>query len=372
MPKTYRVAVIGRTGKGDYGHGIDTVWKDPEVAGLVNVVAVSDDNPAGRDMAATRTGAKTAYADFREMLDKEKPEVVGVGPRHVDMHHEILKECLQRGCHVYMEKPFVRTLEEADEVVKLCEMTHAKFAIAHQTRYTPTLVTVKKLLAEGKIGTVLELRARGKEDARGGGEDLWVLGSHLMNLMAALAGEPASCFATVSQGGKPVTKSDVQPGKEGLGPLAGDAVNATYAFKNGVMGYFASHRAQGGSPSRYALQIFGSKGVIEFMPGYMEAVNFLADPGWSPGRSKANWQPITTNGIGQPETSKQSKGLHSGNVAAVLDLLASIETNRQPLCNVYEARSTVEMILAVFESHRLGRPVAMPLENRKHPLTLLT
>lgn len=372
MAKTYRVAVIGRTGKGDYGHGIDTVWKDPAVAGRVEVVAVADENPAGRDAAVKRTGVKTAYADFREMLDKEKPEVVGVGPRWLDMHHEIVSECLRRGCHVYMEKPFVRNLEEADDLVRLSEMTHTKLAIAHQTRYTPTLPVVKKLLAEGKIGTVLELRARGKEDARGGGEDLWVLGSHIMNLMSAIAGEPTACCATVSQAGKPVTKADVKIGNEGIGLLTGDAVQATYSFKDGVTGFFASHRAQAGSPSRYGLQIFGSKGVIEFMPGYLEAVHYLGDPAWSPGRSKAQWQRISTNGIGQPETLKESNGLHTGNVAAVLDLLEAVESNRQPLCNVYEARTTVEMILAVFESHRQGRPVVMPLENRKHPLTLLT
>ncbi len=57
---------------------------------------------------------------------------------------------------------------------------------------------------------------------------------------------------------------------------------------------------------------------------------------------------------------------------AVKDLLSAIEENREPLCNMYEARAATEMILAVFESQRQGRPVSLPLENRKHPLAMLT
>ena len=65
----YRVAVIGRTGKGNYGHGLDTVWlKCPKA----EIVAVADENEAGRAAAAKRLGAKNAYADYRQMLDEMK------------------------------------------------------------------------------------------------------------------------------------------------------------------------------------------------------------------------------------------------------------------------------------------------------------
>jgi hypothetical protein len=53
---------------------------------------------------------------------------------------------------------------------------------------------------------------------------------------------------------------------------------------------------------------------------------------------------------------------------AARDLIRAIEENTQPACNVYEARGATEMIAAVFESHRLKRPVALPLENRENPL----
>lgn len=56
----------------------------------------------------------------------------------------------------------------------------------------------------------------------------------------------------------------------------------------------------------------------------------------------------------------------------VKDLLAAIEENRQPLGNVYEARGATEMILACFESQRVGGPVSLPLANRRHPLEQLS
>lgn len=367
MPGTYRVGVIGSTGRGDYGHGIDTVWK--EVPGT-EVVAVADENEQGRAKAAERTGARTTYSDYREMIEREKPQIVAVCPRWVDRHLEFVLACVERGIHVYMEKPFCRTLEEADQIVRTCEMTHAKLAIAHQTRYCPIIPIVQAMIADGKLGTILEIRARGKEDARGGAEDLWVLGSHMLNLMTVFAGEPQSCYGTVLQSGHRATRMDVADGKEGLGPLAGDAVNATYQFPKGITGFFGSIRGQAGNPARFGLQIFGSKGVVEYLSGYLPDVHFLADPAWSPGRSGAKWQRITSAGIDKPEPLPRGNAV--GNVVAVKDLIAAIEADRQPLCNIYEGRMTVEMILGVFESHRQNKPVAIPLQNRKHPLTMLT
>ncbi|HEY3964188.1 MAG TPA: Gfo/Idh/MocA family oxidoreductase [Planctomycetaceae bacterium] len=367
MPQTYRVGIIGSTGRGDYGHGMDVAWKEIPQA---EIVGLADDSEQGRSAAVARTGAKTAYADYRQMIEKERPTIVSICQRWIDRHHEMIMACVERGIHVFMEKPFCRTLQEADQIVRTCEMTHAKLAIAHQTRYCPIIPVVKRMIAEGQLGTILEMRARGKEDQRGGSEDLWVLGSHLMNLMQVFAGDPVSCFTTVTSKGRPITKRDVIEGNEGLGPLAGDAVEASYQFADGVTGHFSSRRAQEGKPSRFGLQIFGSKGVVEYLTGYLPAVNFLPDPSWSPGRSGAKWQTVTSAGVGKPEPI-QATGIPAGNVAAIKDLLAAIEQNRQPLCSAESGRTIIEMIMAAFESQRLGKPVRFPLDNRQHPLTML-
>lgn len=367
MPDKLRVGVIGRTGKGNYGHGLDTVWAD--VARCV-VVAVADEHEAGRLDAQKKTRAASAYANYREMLDKEKLDLVAVAPRWIDQHREMALAAAERGLHMYMEKPFVPTLSQADEVIHACEMRHIKLALSHQTHYTPTNAVIQKLIAAGEIGDVLELRGRGKEDKRGGGEDLWVLGSHILDLMRMFAGDANSCYATVTSKGRPITAADVVEGNEGIGPLAGDAVHARYSFANGVVGTFDTVRDKGGNPARFALQILGSRGIIELTTGYLAPVWLLKDPSWSPGRSGAKWQPVTSQGVGQPETLK-GDGLHHGNVAAAHDLVDAIDKDRQPLCGMYDGRAVVEMIAAIFESQRIGGPVSLPLVRRDNPLTAL-
>jgi predicted dehydrogenase len=367
MPKTYRVAVIGRTGKGNYGHGLDVVWKALD---NVQIVAVADEDPKGRAAAATRLGGVRAYADYRQMLDKERPQIVSVADRYLDQHREMVVACARAGASIFLEKPMARTLEEADEMVKACETHHVKLAIAHQTRYSPRLQRVRELIADGRLGDLLEMHGRGKEDSRGGGQDLMVLGTHLFDLMRLLAGEPRWCFAHVTQEGKPVTKADVREGGENMGPVAGDTIFATYGFDHGLTATFGSHKARHGVGSRYGLQVYGSKGVLDLTTGSLPAVHFLDDPSWSPGRSKKAWQEVTSAGLGKPEP-LQDGGLGMGNVWIARDLIEAIEKDRQPLGSIYDGRAALEMILAVYESHRLKAPVNLPLANRKHPLTLL-
>jgi predicted dehydrogenase len=364
MKKTYRVGVIGRTGKGNYGHDIDVVWKAFD---NVEIVAVADENEKGRAAAQQRLGAKTAYADYREMLDKEKLQVVGVADRFLDLHHDMVLACARAGCSMLLEKPICRTLEEADAMVKACEMHHVKLAIAHQTRYSPRLKVIRDLIADGKLGDLLELRARGKEDKRGGGEDMMVLGTHLFDLMRLLAGDCRWCFAQILQGGKPATKADIHEGGEGMGPIVGDQISATYGFDRGVVGSFGSHRARFGVGQRFGLEIRGSKGIIQVTTGSLPPAFLLDDPSWFPGKSKTAWQPITSAGVGKDEPLKDG-GLRQGNEWIVKDLLDAIENDRQPLGSIYDGRAALEMILAVYESHRQGKPVELPLKERRHPL----
>ncbi|MBM3994841.1 MAG: Gfo/Idh/MocA family oxidoreductase [Planctomycetes bacterium] len=380
MPN-YRVAVIGRTGRGNYGHGLDVVWTQIPNA---QIVAVADENEAGRNAAQKRLGAKNAYADYRQMLQKERPQVVSVADRHLDSHRDMVIACAEAGASIFLEKPICRTLQEADEMVAACERHHVKLAIAHQTRYSPRLQRAKDLIADGRIGDLLELRGRGKEDQRAGGEDLMVLGTHIMDLMRFIAGDARSCYSQVgvaavenpSPPGRgagvrvtPITKADLREGGEGMGLIAGNHINALYKFDRGVVGHFSSVRCNRakGEPDRFGLTIHGTRGVIQVTTGSLPACYLLADPGWFPGRSRANWQLITSQGIGKEEPLRDG-GLGQGNIWIVQDLLNAIERDRQPKGSIYDGRAALEMIHAVYESARARAEVTLPLRNRRHPL----
>jgi predicted dehydrogenase len=370
MPN-YRVAVIGHTGRGNYGHGLDVVWLQIPNA---QIVAVADADEAGRNAAQKRLAAKNAYADYRQMLQKERPNIVSVAPRWLDQHRDMVIACAEAGASIFLEKPICRTLAEADEMIATCEKHHVKLAIAHQTRYSPRLQRVKDLISDGRIGDVIELRGRGKEDARAGSEDLMVLGTHILDLMRFIAGDARTCFAKVGMVGKervtPIVKADLHEGPEGMGLIAGNHINAMYTFDRGVTGHFASVRAARGKgePDRFGLTIHGTRGVIQVTTGSLPACYLLSDPGWFPGRSRANWQLISSQGIGKDENLKDG-GLGQGNVWIAQDLMQAIERDRQPKGSIYDGRAALEMIHAVYESARTRGPVELPLRNRRHPLS---
>ncbi len=318
MPKPIRVAVIGRTGRGNYGHGLDVVWRQLD---NVEIVAVADENAPGRAAAQQRLGAAHAYADFREMLQKERPQIVSVADRYLDQHHAIVLACAEAGASMFLEKPLCRNLVEADAMVAACEKHHVKLAIAFQTRYSPRLTRIKELVGDSRaFGTLLAMHARGKEDNRAGGEDLMVLGTHLMDLMRFFAGNCRWTSARVSvldkaNNARLATKADIHPGGEGMGPVVGNHIYATYGFDKGVVGHFASQKVQRspGEPDRFGLTLHGSRGVIQLTTGSLPAAYYLADPGWFPGRSRAPWQEISSSGLGKGETLKGG-GLGQGNI----------------------------------------------------------
>ncbi len=365
-----RVAIIGHKGRGDFGHGLDTMWLAlPEV----EVVAVADADEKNLPIALQKLGVSKGFADYRQMLTEMQPDLVAVGMRHVDQHRDAILAAVAAGARgIYVEKPFCRTLAEADEIVTACDRANVKLAIAHRNRWNPALPTIARLIAEGAIGQLLELRARGKEDARGGSLDLWVLGSHLFNLVNFFGGQPRACSATVLQDRRPVVREDVQDGAEGLGPLAGNAVHARFEMERGVPAFFDSVAHAGTKEAGFGLQLIGTRGIIDLRIDANPCAHLLAGSPFQPVQEARAWTPITSAGIGQPEPLADEGRDTMKHLVGGRDLLAALRENRQPLCSAHDGRVIVEMITAVFESHRLGgRRVTFPLEVRDNPLTRL-
>ncbi|MBM3967995.1 MAG: Gfo/Idh/MocA family oxidoreductase, partial [Planctomycetes bacterium] len=236
--KNWRIGIIGATGRGDYGHAVDMAFKKiPEA----RIAGLADPEPQGREAAAKRLQPERVFESYREMLATVPFDIVAICPRWIDQHFDMLTAAIEAGCHVYMEKPFCPTLEQCDQILRALREKNLRLAIAHTGQYSPTLRTVQKIIADGTIGDLIELRGRGKEDQRGGGEDLWVLGSHILGLMRTIAdGNATSCTSIVTTKGKPISRSDVTEGAEGIGPLAGDHVHARYTFDTDIIATFGS------------------------------------------------------------------------------------------------------------------------------------
>ncbi len=354
--RTFRAAVIGRTGRGNYGHQLDLVWKHiPNV----ELVAVADENPDGLKKAAERLGLKAAYADYREMLRKERPDVVSIGARWTDCHEEMVLAAAEVRASVYLEKPISRTPAEADRMIAACDRAGVKLAVAHQMRISPVIEYAKQQLAEGVIGRLQEMRGRGKEDKRAGGEDLMVLGTHVFDLMRQFAGDPLWAFGRVTCAGVDVKRRDVREGPEGLGPIAGDSVAGVYAFRDGLTGYFGSRLSDDATGKRWGLDLYGSKGIMTIRAAPEEpSVHVCRSLEWT----NAPWERLTLPGNPPP------RDIHGANAALVTDLLQAIEQNREPKAGGRNALWTVEMAMALYESQLTGARVPFPLRRRENPL----
>ena len=368
--RTWRVAVIGHTKRGDYGHGLDVMW---QLISQTEITAVADADATGLAAARRRLGGVQGFFDYRKMLAETKMDIVSIAPRYVDQHHAMCLAAIAAGARgIYMEKPFCRTPREADEIVAACTEKNVKLAVAHRNRYHPVLPVIKQLLAGGEIGTLLEIRARGKEDSRGGAQDLWVLGSHLFNLAGSLAGPPTACSAVLYQNSKPCTREDIREGDEGIGPIAGNAIHARFEMADGTALFFDSIQNRGDKASGFGLQFIGTAGLIDLRIDQGAFAHLRRGNPHSPATATQPWLPITSAGIERRETIPDLAARIASHQAAGDDLIKAIEQNRGPLCDAEAGRTTIEMICAIFESHRRGGArVTIPLQTREHPLSLL-
>ncbi len=368
---TYRAGVIGHTGRGNYGHGLDIAF-----VGLpgVDVLAVADPDETGRQRAMARTGAPRGYADYRALLETERLDLVAIGPRHVDQHEAMLLAAIHAGVKaIYCEKPFTRSLDEADRVLAAADERGVKIAVAHQNRAFPAPRLARELIAQGKIGRLRAIRAFGKQDRRGGGQDLMVLGTHMMDLMRLFAGDARWCHARVTQQGRDATPADVRPGDEGIGLIAGDDVMATYGFDHGVTGSYESTQADDASQGNYfRLELCGTGGIVAIWSSATHPVYLYPRPFALPDRA-GDWRALPVEPLPMPAGAPEGAGdMHPANQALVRDLLAAVEHDRRPLSSGHDARAALEMILAVYESHMHGNRVRLPLAERVHPLTQWT
>lgn len=361
-PKKLRACVIADTERGGWGHHLHRVWNvhdDVEVVGYADHV-----EPMGR-MGAKHAEAARFYTDYREMLDKERPDLVTVCPRWSIRHREFVCAAAEIGAHGFCEKPLAVDLVEADAMMAAIEAKDLKWGIAFNFRATPWVELARKLvIEEGLIGDVLELRARGKEDHRAGGEDMLVLGTHLFDLMRYFAGDAVWCRAHVLQDGRPARLEDRRMPSEGIGPVLGDEIHATFGFSSGIVGYFASVKSPVTDSGRWGVDLYGTKGIVLIRlagPG-VPTIRVLRDPAWLPGVDDKRWERLP----GAPDPATYDNANRYRPITA--SILEAIGNGGTPNVSLADGRASLEMILAVYKAHFAGGPVSFPLEPRTHPL----
>lgn len=374
-----KICIVHETGEGRLGgHCTEFAF-----TGLpdVEIAALADPNPDAKNYFA-RTGAKKLYASYEEMILAEKPDVTVLCSRLVDDHYRQIKFALQQGSHVLCEKPLAANLLQADELIALANEKKLLVQIAHLARFAPTFREMKRLIGEGAIGRLLTCYMRGKEDHRGGGEDMIVLGTHILDIACWLFGAPEEVMADVRYQNRRITPKDILPTAEPVGPCAGDEIMAFFRFPGSVNGVFESRRNvtdQGekrlgitvcGTEGSLTIRYTGNRGLRIFKgvptpPEDQTEFEELPLPEETP---VPGAEPIDMEKWGINSSSGTFRYFVDNNRRAAWNLLQSIEGKESLTAGVESARDAIEMISGIYRSGIEGRALAFPLKELAHPL----
>ena len=365
--KKLRVGIIGATGRGDYGHGLDTAF-----VGLENfeIIAVADADPMGLTATGKRLGVTKLFSDYREMLAKEKPDIVSIGPRWTTDRVAMVTAAAAAGCHMYLEKPFAGTLHDADAMLAACERAKVKCALAHQLRAMPPVRAAFDRIRAGEFGKVLRLYGQPSDDARGGGEELTVHGTHFFDLMISLSGPPRWVSAHLATGDRDTILADKHEGREPVGPIAGDSAALMIGFDNGVRGFWNTTANLNRNGSIYGLLIQCEKALIN-MRTWGE-VFIYRSPVVEPENEKLAWEKVWVESWHytpehQPRPLKDY--IHRGNQTLLRELAVAIAQDTKPTASLHDAVLVTEIIQGAYASHFAGgRRLLIPLADRRHPL----
>ncbi len=147
-----RVAVIG---VGSMGFNHLRVYSELEG---VHLAGVSDVNPE-RLKAITDRFAVPAYSDYRELIEKEKPEAVSITVPTSD-HEEVATFALKAGAHILVEKPIAASVEEGKHIIALAKEKKLLLMIGHIIRFNPAIQALKKRLDNGDLGRIFQVFCR--------------------------------------------------------------------------------------------------------------------------------------------------------------------------------------------------------------------
>lgn len=135
-------------------------------------------------------GTRT-YADWREMLAREKPQIVGVATRSPE-HAETALGCVEAGARAILcEKPVTTRLSDADRVIEACRARGVILAVNHNRRWHPLWRAVRDEVARGTVGAVRHVQLQWPSGRLGN------IGTHIFDATRMVLGVEAEAVSGV-------------------------------------------------------------------------------------------------------------------------------------------------------------------------------
>ncbi|HVU25413.1 MAG TPA: Gfo/Idh/MocA family oxidoreductase [Opitutus sp.] len=296
-------------------------------SGRCTLAAVADISEANaRAFVAEHQPAAAVFADYREMMDRVRPDVVSVclWPH---LHAESVGAIAPfRPRAILCEKPMDIHWDAALRMHATCREHGVLLAINHQRRFNLPLAKARELLEGGAIGRLRRLE--------GAWHNLADAGTHVLDLMFCFNGDSPADWV--------LGQIDVRDSKQAFGAINPGHGFTEFRFRNGVRALyrFGKDHAELGA----LLRLVGEDGVIEI----------LFDAPWLRVRRAGQpmWEVIDTG-----ENIHDDKAIYRG----IADLLASLDSGAVPQLASERALRATEVIFATYESSRRRARVDLPL-----------
>lgn len=340
-----KVGVIGAGGIAR-GRHIPGYQRNPKVT----LAAVADVSEAVLDSVQKNFGIPSVYTDYREMLEKEQLDAVSICTPN-KFHAPAAIYALQKGVHVFTEKPMALNAAEGREMVKAAEESGKILSVAFHYRHMAQAQAAKRVIEAGELGNiymtrVTALRRRGipswgvftNKELQGGGA-LVDFGVHLLDLALWLIGNPKVLEVSGTASQYLGTRPNVNPwgAWNHQDFQVEDHAAGFIRFEGGATLQLEASWALNIADSRENVSISGVDGGLDVFPFKVNKASHGMLMNWEPA-----WMPGEKADPGDLE---------------LADFIDAILEGRSPIVKPREALQVSEIVDAIYQSSAEGRAI---------------
>ncbi|MBI3948715.1 MAG: Gfo/Idh/MocA family oxidoreductase [Armatimonadetes bacterium] len=276
------------------------------------------------------------YSDYREMLEREKPDIVSICTwPHI--HEPMVLDACRAGVKaIHCEKPMSDTWGGAKRMAAAAKEAGVQLTFNHQRRYGMPFVLAKKLLDEGAVGELVRLECECR--------NLYDTGTHFIDMLSLFNGERPAKWV--------LAQIDYRTEDRVFGIHCDNNHVVLTEYENGVFGlmlYAGRDKAPVGCVSR----LIGTDGVIEVGMSAEVPLRCRLAGG-------KEWRALDAGG----------GGIHGPNLIniAIADVVACLQEGRRCQLDASNALIATEIIFGAYESSRRRARVDFPLDIEDNPL----
>jgi len=308
------------------------------------LAAVADVRASRAERFAAQYHA-VAYTDYRRVIERPDIDVVNICTPS-GLHAGMAIEAMRAGKHVIVEKPMALSLADANAMIRTAEETGRKLCVVLQNRYNPPMQDLKRVVDSGRLGRLLLGNAtvrwyRPQEYYEDEWHGTWTMdGGALMNqsihhidALQWLMGAPQSVFAYTATLAHRMEAEDT-----GV---------AVVRFRSGALGVIEGSTITYPENLEGSVAVFGERGSLK-----VGGVALNRKVIWKVEGELEHEKELLTRDQLDPASVYGTS--HS---AVIADMIAAVLEDRPPKTNGYEARKSVALVLAIYESARSGHPV---------------